>query len=119
MIQSQTRLKVGDNSGIRLAKCLLIYKNKIGLIGFTILITVKIVKSQSKIKKGNLFKGVIIRIKYKTQRQNGNSLFFNDNTIILLNKKNDLYSTRIFGPIGNELRKKKLLKILSLGSTII
>jgi large subunit ribosomal protein L14 len=119
MIQSQTKLKLGDNCGIRLAKCLSVYKNKKGSIGLIILVSVKNVKPQSKIKKGSIYKGVLIRIKQKIQRQNGNSIFFNENAIIILNKKNDIFSTRIFGRIANELRKKNLLKILSLGSIII
>lgn len=119
MIQRQTKLKLGDNSGVRVVQCLYVYKNKVGLIGFTILISVKNIKPQSKLKKGGIHKAIIIRTKYKTQRKNGNSIFFNDNAVVLLNKKEELFSTRIFGPIGNELRKKNLLKILSLGSVII
>jgi large subunit ribosomal protein L14 len=119
MIQRQTKLKLGDNSGIRFAKCLSIYKNRIGFTGLVILISIKSVKSQSKIKKGSIYKGIIIRIKRKIQRQNGNSIFFNENAIVILNKKNDLFSTRIFGPVCNELRKKNLLKVLSLGSIIV
>jgi large subunit ribosomal protein L14 len=119
MIQSQTKIKIGDNCGIRFAKCLSAYKIKTKFIGFIILISVKSIKLQSKIKKGSIYKGIVIRVKQKKQRKNGNSIFFNENAVVILNKKKDILSTRIFGPIGSELRKKNLLKILSLGSTIL
>lgn len=119
MIQSQTKLKLGDNSGVRVARCFHIYKNRIGLIGFLILVSVRATKPQNKIKKGTVHKAIIIRTSYKTQRQNGFSVFFNENAIVLVNKKEELLTTRIFGPIGGELRRKNLLKILSLGSVIV
>lgn len=119
MIQLQTTLKLGDNSGVRLVKCLKIYKYKFGTLSLIILVCIKTVKPQSKVKKGTLYKAIIIRQKYKIHRKQGNSIFFNENSVILLNKKNEFFNTRIFGPVGNELRKKNLLKILSLGSIII
>lgn len=119
MIQTQTVLKSGDNSGIRFVKCIQVYNGQIGSINSLILVTVKTVKSYDKIKKGDLFKSIVIRVKCKKHRKTGYSLTFNENTIVLLNKKNELYGTRVFGPICNELRKKNFLKLLSLGSVII
>mmetsp|Transcript_22576 Transcript_22576/g.57058 ORF Transcript_22576/g.57058 Transcript_22576/m.57058 type:complete len:120 (+) Transcript_22576:882-1241(+) len=119
MIQSQTKLKLGDNSGVRLARCLHIYKRKVGFIGCLILVSIRATKPQNKIKKGTIHKAIIVRTSYKTNRQNGFSVFFDENAVILVNKKEELLTTRIFGPIGSELRRKNLLKILSLGSVIV
>ena len=119
MIQTQTVLKSGDNSGIRFVKCIQVYNGQVGSINSLILVTIKNVKFYDKIKKGDLFKSIIIRIKRKKNRRTGHSFSFSENTIVLLNKKNELYGTRVFGPICNELRKKNFLKLLSLGAIII
>jgi len=119
MIQKQTVLKLGDNSGVRFVKCIHVYNSHIGRINSLILATVKNVKSYDKIKKGDLFKCIIIRLKGKKHRKTGNSISFNENTVVLLNKKDEFYGTRVFGPICNELRKKNFLRLLSLGSIII
>jgi large subunit ribosomal protein L14 len=119
MIQNQTKLKLGDNSGVRLARCLHTYKRKVGLIGCLILVSIRATKPQNKIKKGTIHKAIIIRTIHKTNRQNGFSVFFDENAIILVNKKEEPLTTRIFGPTGSELRRKNLLKILSLSSVIV
>jgi large subunit ribosomal protein L14 len=118
MIQSQTRLKLGDNSGVQIAKCFLIYKSKFGYIGFNILVSIQFIKPQSKIKKGSIYKAIIIRTKYKIKRKNGVCCIFNENVVVILNNKNDILGTRIFGPITNEIRKFNV-KLLSLSYYII
>jgi large subunit ribosomal protein L14 len=118
MIQKQTILKSADNSGIRFAKCIEIYASN-GIINSLILVSIKNLKYTQKIKKGQLFKAIIVRSNYRLQRKTGNFMLFDQNSIILLDKKNEIYSTRIFGPISNELRKKNFLKLLSLSSIII
>ncbi len=119
MIQIQTIIKVADNSGARNGKCIHVYKNKTGSINSLILVSIKNIKNDGKLKKGDIFKSIIIRLNKKVHRKTGDSLAFSENSIVLLNKKNELYGTRVFGPICNELRKKNLLKLLSLGSIII
>nr|YP_009476634.1 ribosomal protein L14 [Chroomonas placoidea]AVM81127.1 ribosomal protein L14 [Chroomonas placoidea] len=119
MIQTQTIFKSGDNSGIRFVKCIQVYSGQLGSINSLILVAIKSVKSCDKIKKGDLFKSIIVRLRCKKHRKTGHSILFNENTVVLLNKKNELYGTRVFGPICNELRKKNFLKLLSLGSIII
>lgn len=119
MIQTQTSLKLRDNSGVRIAKCIRIYKNRVGSINSTVLVSIQNVKFQAKVKKGDLFKGIIVGVRYKNNRKTGNIIAFDENSLVLLNKKNELYGTRIFGPIDIKLRKKSLLKLLSLSSNLI
>lgn len=119
MIKEKTKFKLADNSGGKIAECFHIYKASYGFPGVYILLSIKSIKTQSKIKKGLIYKGLIIRTRFKFQRRNGTSIKFGDNGVVLLTKKNELISNRIFGPIAIELRKKNLLKILSLSSTII
>lgn len=119
MIFLQGKLNISDNSGIRAAICIKVYLKKTGVLNEIILVSVKSLKFNAKIKKGDLFKAIIIRTKQKTQRRYGNSISFLDNAAVILNKKDELYGTRIFGPVANELRKKRFTKILSLASVII
>lgn len=119
MIQTQTSFKLRDNSGVRIAKCIRIYRNRVGFINSIVLVSIQNVKFHAKVKKGDLLKGIIVGVKYKNNRKTGNSIAFDENSLVLLNKKNELYGTRIFGPIDIELRKKSLLKLLSLSSNFI
>lgn len=123
MIQIQTKLKINDNSGIKIGQCIKIYKKRIGQIGDTILISVKRLrlnqKKKVKIIKGNLFKALIIHTKYQKKSTIGNMIKFDKNCIIILNNQNKPLGTRIFGPITSEFRKQKNFKILALASNIL
>jgi len=117
----RTKFIITDNSGVRLARCLRIdkRKTKLNLMGSVIIVSVRSIKSQSKIKIGNVFRALIIRSKLKLHRLSGQSMLFCENAAVLLNQKNELISTRIFGPVSKELRKKKLLKVLCLATDIV
>lgn len=119
MIQSQTKIRLADNSSVRIVKCFKVYKEKYASVGSIILVSVKEIKNQSRIKKGNVYKAIVVRVKQKVSRKSGWSITSNENTAVLLNKKEELVGTRCFGPIGNELRKKSFLKLLSLASVVI
>jgi large subunit ribosomal protein L14 len=123
MIHIQTKLKVNDNTGIKIAQCIKIYKRKKGQIGDQILISVKKLRlnknKKIKIVKGDLFKALIIHTKYPKNSTIGNQIQFDQNSIIILNNQNKPLGTRIFGPITSEFRKKKNFKILSLSSNIL
>ena len=122
MIHIQTKLNVNDNSGIKLAQCLKIYKKKNGQIGDIILISIKNLKTNSskkKLLKGDLLKAVIIYTKYKNKNTIGNLIKFDINSIIILNNQNKPLGTRIFGPITSTFRKLKNFKILSIANNII
>ncbi len=123
MIQIKTKLKVNDNSGVKIGQCIKIYKKKTGKIGDTILISAKSLrlnqKKKIKITKGDLFKALIIHTKYQKNSTIGNIIKFDKNCIIILNNQNKPLGTRIFGPITSEFRKQKNFKILSLSSNIL
>ncbi len=119
----QTKLKINDNSGIKLGQCIQVYKSKFGKIGDIILISVKKLrlnkKKKIKITKGNMFKALIIHTKYSKKSTIGNQIKFDKNCAIILNNQNKPLGTRIFGPITSEFRKNKNFKILSLSSNIL
>lgn len=123
MIQMQTKLKINDNSGIKVGQCIKVYKSKTGQIGDTILISVKKLrlnqKKKIKITKGDLFKALIVHTSYSKKSTIGNMIKFDKNCIIILNNQNKPLGTRIFGPITSEFRKQKNFKILSLSSNIL
>jgi len=127
MIQKGTLLKILDNSGGRTARCIQVYDNKSGKIGDKILVSIQKIKqkkitSKSKIKIENhiLYKALIIQTKSKIIRKDGSNLSYSTNGIILLTRNNEkLICTRIFSTLLVELRNKKYMKILTVGSKVI
>ena len=121
MIQQQTKLKVVDNSGAKLVKCIKVlngFKKRKAIIGNTIIITVKKTKLTNSMKKGEIHTAVIIKTKKKYKRSNGLSFMFDNNEVVLINKSNNPIFTRIFGKIPKELRTQKLLKLYTLSTGI-
>ena len=123
MIQTQTLLKIIDNSGAKSVQCIKTiggFKRKYAYIGDTVITTVKKIRSKnkikSKVKKGEVFSAIVIRTKFKQLRKDGSFLFFNENTCVLTDKQQKPIATRIFGPIPKELRTNKLMKIASISS---
>lgn len=122
MIYTGTILHVCDNSGVKLAKCLKILTRRprsYGKVGDIIIINIQRLKLFSKIKKKEIYKAVIVRIKKKIKRIDGSYINFGKNSIILLNNKGIPIGSRIFGPVSKELRIKKHLKLISLCSKTI
>jgi large subunit ribosomal protein L14 len=121
MILVLTKLDVSDNSGIKSVKCFKVYKSLFATVGSLVYVSVKEIKTNTicKYKKGTILKGIIVRTKNNLNRNNGNFVSFESNSVVLIDTKHDLIATRIFGPLPIELRRKGLLKLLSLGSVII
>ncbi len=123
MIQMQTKLKINDNSGIKIGQCIKVYKKKTGKKRENNLISEKKLKinqkKKIKITKGDLFKALIIQTKFNKKSTINNLIKFDKNCIIILNNQNKPLGTRIFGPITSEFRKQKNFKILSLASNIL
>jgi large subunit ribosomal protein L14 len=124
MIQNHTYLNIIDNSGAKNVSCIKVingYKRRYAKIGDLIMVSIKNLRlkrrSSSKVKKGELFKALIIRTKIKTDSFFGDHFLFLENAAILLNKQNKLVGTRIFGSVPKNFRRTKFLKIcfLSLG----
>jgi large subunit ribosomal protein L14 len=110
-------LQVCDNSGVKFAKCLKIYGRKpknYGKVGDTVLVTIKRIKRFSKIKRRDVFKGIIVRLKKKSKRVDGSFINFSKNSIVLLTNKGVPVGTRVFGPVSKDLRIKKNAKLITL-----
>jgi len=112
MIFNCTLFRVLDNSNATFAKCFNMSPKS--LIDLPIFVSIKRTKIKGKLNKGDVYKAIVIRNKKKYSRYIGNFLKFDYNDIILLDMKNDMVGTRIFGLMPLELRRKKCLKLLSL-----
>ncbi|MBR2588013.1 MAG: 50S ribosomal protein L14 [Bacilli bacterium] len=122
MIQSETVLKVADNSGAR--KLLVIgvlggSKVKTGNIGDIVVGTVKQAMPNANIKKGQVVKAVIVRTKSGLRRNDGSYIKFDDNACIIIKDDKTPIGTRVFGPIARELRDKDFMKIVSLAKEVL
>lgn len=125
MIQHHTILKVSDNSGAKTVKCIKVlggFKRKFALIGDIIVVSVQQLRNQSKknskIKKKEIYKALIIRTKTKVKKKDGSIINFKENAVVLLNKQTKPIGTRIIGPIPKIL-KKNFYKFLSLSTGLI
>jgi len=122
MIFTGKILNVCDNSGVKWVQCIKVLGQKpknFGKVGDTIVVSIKSVKLLSKIKKKEIYKGIIVRTKKKILREDGSSLNFNKNSIVLLNMKGTPLGTRIFGAVAKELRIKENAKLISLCTKIL
>ena len=122
MIQAQTYLDVADNSGAKKAMCIRVIggsKRRYARLGDIIVVTVKEAVPNSNIKKGSVMRGVVVRTKKELRRQDGSYVRFDQNAVVLINKDNEPIGTRIFGPVGRELRWKEFMKIVSLAPEVL
>lgn len=122
MIHERSLLFVSDNSGAKIVMCIRILggsKRKYANINDIIKVVVKEVLVKSKIKKGDIFKAIIIRTKYGLNRIDGSLIRFDNNSCIILDNNEQPLGTRIFGPITRELKCEKFMKIISLAPEII
>jgi len=122
MLQQESRLKVADNTG---AKELLTIRvlggsgRRYAGLGDVIVATVKDAIPGGNVKKGDVVKAVIVRTKKETRRQDGSYIKFDENAAVILKADGDPRGTRIFGPVGRELRDKKFMKIISLAPEVL
>ena len=122
MIQVETRLKVADNSGAKIVYCIKVLggsKRKVATIGDVIVVSVKEAVPNSKVKKGDVLKAVIVRTKKEIKRPDGSYIRFDENSAVLVGGNNEPLGTRIFGPVARELRAKKFMKIISLAPEVL
>lgn len=118
----QTNLVVADNSGAKTARCIKVLggsNHMITKIGDVIVVSITSITPNSKIKKGQVAKAVIVRTKSKIVRPDGSFVKFDDNAIVLVDKENEPLGSRVFGPVSREVRQKNFLKIASLASEVI
>ena len=122
MIQMQTVLRVADNSGAKLVRCINILghsNRRWGEIGDIVVGSVRKRLPTSDIEKGQLVKGVIVRTRSAYRRKDGTFIRFDDNAIVLINPQGEPVGTRVFGPVARELRDKKMMRILSLAPEVL
>lgn len=122
MIQMQTMLKVADNSGAKLVRCINVLgpSNRAeGVIGDIVVASVRKRLPTSDIEKGEIVRGVIVRSRRPYRRKDGTSVRFDDNAIVLINPAGEPIGTRVFGPVARELREKKMMRILSLAPEVL
>ena len=122
MIQAQTRLKVADNSGAKVLSCIKVLggsKRRYASVGDVIVVTVKEAMPNSKVRKGDVVRAVIVRAAKEIRRADGSYIKFDDNSAVLINQQREPIGTRIFGPVARELRAKKFMKIISLAPEVL
>ena len=122
MIQMQTILDVADNSGAKKLFCIKVLggsKRKYAGIGDIIVASVREALPNSKVKKGDVVKAVIVRTAKELGRPDGSYIRFDDNSGVVINNQTEPIGTRIFGPVARELRAKKFMKIISLAPEVL
>ena len=122
MIQMQSMLNVADNSGARKVCCIKVLggsKRKYAGVGDIIVCSVKEAMPNSKVKKGDVVKAVIVRTCKEVARPDGSYIRFDNNSAVLINAAGEPVGTRIFGPVARELRARRFMKIVSLAPEVL
>ena len=122
MIQQETRLKVADNSGARELLCIRVLggsSRRYAGLGDIIVGTVKDAIPGGGVKKGEVVKAVVVRTRKESRRKDGTYIRFDDNACVIINDQQPARGTRIFGPVGRELRDKKFMRIVSMAPEVL
>ncbi|WP_185877720.1 50S ribosomal protein L14 [Blattabacterium cuenoti] len=123
MLQQESICKVSDNTGAKEALVIRVLggsKKRYALLADSIIVTIKsAIPGSTSIKKGQVSKAVIIRIKKKTRRKDGSYISFDDNACVLINPSGEMIGSRVFGPVARELREKEYMKIISLAQEVL
>jgi len=122
VIQQTSVLDVADNSGAKKVYCIKVLggtRRRYASIGDIIIVSVREAIPNSKVKKGEVARAVIVRTSKELARPDGSSIRFDGNSAVLVNKENEPIGTRIFGPVARELRAKRFMKIISLAPEVL
>jgi large subunit ribosomal protein L14 len=122
MIQTESRLKAADNSGAKELLCIRVLggsKRRYATIGDVIVVSVKEAMPNSKVKKGDVMRAVVVRTTKEIRRSDGSYIKFDENSAVLITLQNEPVGTRIFGPVARELRAKNFMKIVSLAPEVL
>ncbi len=122
MIQMSTVLDVADNSGARKVRCVKVLggsRRRYASIGDIIVVSVKEATPNSKVKKGDVIKAVVVRTAKEVGRIDGSYIRFDGNSAVLIDNQGEPIGTRIFGPVARELRAKRFMKIISLAPEVL
>ncbi|MCB0323487.1 MAG: 50S ribosomal protein L14 [Bdellovibrionales bacterium] len=122
MIQQQTILDVADNSGARKVMCIKVLggsKRRYASVGDIITVSIKEALPNSRVKKGDVHKAVVVRTAKEIARPDGSYIRFDGNSAVLINNQKEPIGNRIFGPVARELRAKQFMKIISLAPEVL
>ena len=122
MIQQESRVKVADNSGAKEILCIRVLGGtgkRYASVGDKIVGTVKTTTPSGSVKKGQVVKAVMIRVKKEIRRKDGSYIRFDDNACVLIDENEQMKGTRIFGPVARELRDNNFMKVVSLAPEVL
>jgi large subunit ribosomal protein L14 len=122
MIQTESVLNVADNSGAKRVLCIRVLgasRRRYASLGDVIVVSVKEAIADSKVKKGEVLKAVVVRTSKEVSRPDGTYIRFDDNSAVLISNQLEPLGTRVFGPVARELRAKKFTKIISLAPEVL
>jgi large subunit ribosomal protein L14 len=122
MIQQESVVRIADNSGAKRALVIRVLggsKRRYARIGDIVIVAVKDALPDGTVKKGDVAKAVVVRTRKEVRRRDGSYIRFDENAAVIINDAGEPRATRIFGPVGRELREKKFMKIVSLAPEVI
>ena len=122
MVQQETILEVADNSGAKRVQCIRVMggsKRRYASVGDIIVVSVKEAIPNAPIKKGEVKKAVVVRVKKEIRRPDGTYIRFDQNAAVLISEQGEPLGTRVFGPVSRELRNKNFMKIVSLAPEVL
>ena len=122
MIQAETRLKVGDNTGAKELLCIKVLggsKRRYATVGDVIICSVKVATPGGVVKKGDVVRAVVVRTKKAIKRPDGSYIRFDENAAVIIKEDKTPRGTRIFGPVARELRDKQFMRIVSLAPEVL
>lgn len=122
MIQAETRLKVGDNTGAKELLCIKVLggsRRRYASVGDLIICSVKVATPNGIVKKGDVVKAVVVRTKKAIKRPDGSYIRFDENSAVIIDDQGQPRGTRIFGPVARELRERDFMKIVSLAPEVL
>jgi large subunit ribosomal protein L14 len=122
MIQQESRLRVADNTGAKEVLCIRVLGGsgrRYAGLGDVIVGTVKDAIPGGAVKRGDVVKAVVVRTRKESRRQDGTYIRFDDNACVLINEQQQPRGTRIFGPVGRELRDRRFMRIVSLAPEVL
>ncbi len=122
MIQQESRLKVADNSGAKELLCIRVLggtRKRYASVGDKIVGTVKTAAPSSGVKKGQVVKAVVVRVRKEQRRKDGSYIRFDDNACVIIDENSQMKGTRVFGPVARELRDNNFMKVVSLAPEVL
>jgi large subunit ribosomal protein L14 len=122
MIQQESMLRIADNTGAKKALCIRVLGGsgrRYARVGDRVVVTIKDAIPNAGVKKGEVAEAVVVRTAKEVRRRDGSYIRFDDNAAVLINPQGEPRGTRIFGPVGRELREKRYMKIVSLAPEVL